>query len=306
MPYPRLARTVGLVLTAGLLAACGGGGGDPLAGSSGEQAPDDTIVVGSANFSENIILAEIYAQALEEAGVKTEKKLNIGSRETYIPALQDGSIDLIPEYTGNLLLYFDSDAKVTKSDEVYEALQQALPEGLVVLEKSSAEDKDVLVVRQETAEKYDLETIADLQRVDDQLVVGGSPEFAERRAGLKGLQEVYGLDFKEFKTLDAGGPLTVTALKDGDVDVTQLFSTQPSIEQNNFVPLEDPKNIHIAQNIVPLANEDKVTPTVRETLNAVSAELTTEKLAELVKRVDIDKENPRDVAADWLQQADLN
>lgn len=302
MSYRTVARAAGLVLTAGLLAACGGGGSDPLEGSSGDEAPSDTIVVGSANFSENIILAEIYAQALDSAGVKTEKKLNIGSRETYIPALQDGSIDLIPEYTGNLLLYFNADTKATESEEVYQALQEALPGPLVALEKSSAEDKDVLVVRQETAQKYDLKSISDLKSVDDQLVVGGSPEFAERIPGLKGLQEIYGLDFKDFKTLDAAGPLTVTALKDGDVDVTQLFSTQPSIEQNNFVALEDPKHIHIAQNVVPLASKDKVTPTVEKTLNEVSAKLTTEGLSTLVKRVDVDKENPRDVAADWLQQ----
>lgn len=305
MSYRTAARLAALALTAGLLAACGGEE-DPLGGSSGEQAPSDTIVVGSANFSENVILAEIYAQALDAAGVQTEKQLNIGSRETYIPALQDGSIDLIPEYTGNTLLYFDESASATESDEVYSALQDALPEGYTVLEPSEAEDKDVIVVRQETAERYDLTSIADLKPVAGDMVVGGSPEFEERRAGLAGLEEVYGLEFAEFKTLDVGGPLTVAALKDGDVDVTQLFSTQPSIEENNFVPLEDPKNIFIAQNVVPLINEDKLTDDVEQTLNAVSAELDTEQLSELVRRVDVDNENPRDVAADWLGQAGLN
>jgi osmoprotectant transport system substrate-binding protein len=306
MSHRTAARLAALALTAGVLAACGGEEEDPLAGSGGEEAPSDTIVVGSANFSENVVLAEIYAQALDAAGVQTDKRLNIGSRETYIPALQDGSIDLIPEYTGNTLLYFDDSATATESDEVYSALQDALPEGYTVLEPSEAEDKDVIVVRQETAEKFDLTSIADLEPVAGDMVVGGSPEFEERRAGLAGLEEVYGLEFAEFKTLDVAGPLTVSALKDGDVDVTQLFSTQPSIEENGFVALEDPENIFIAQNVVPLINEEKVTDEVEETLNAVSAELDTEQLSTLVSRVDVDNENPRDVAADWLSQAGLD
>lgn len=306
MSYRASARLAGLALTAGLLVACGGGDEeDPLAGSNGDEAPSDTIVVGSANFSENVILAEIYAQALDAAGVQTDTRLNIGSRETYIPALQDGSIDLIPEYTGNTLLYFDESATATESEEVYGALPDALPEGYTVLEQSEAEDKDVIVVRQETAEEFDLTSIADLEPVAGDMVVGGSPEFEERHAGLVGLEEVYGLEFAEFKTLDVAGPLTVTALNDGDVDVTNLFSTQPSIEENGFVVLEDPESIFIAQNIVPLINEEKVTDDVEQTLNEVSAELDTEQLSELLKRVDVDNENPRDVAGDWLSEAGL-
>ena len=174
--YRTPARLAGLALTAGLLAACGGGGDDPLTGSSGEEAPSDTIVVGSANFSENVILAQIYAQALDAAGVKTETKLNIGSRETYIPALQDGSIDMIPEYTGNTLALL---RRLGQGDPerrgLHRAAGGAAGRPTSVLEKSSAEDKDVIVVRAGDSRRSTTWTsIADLKPVDDQLVVGGS------------------------------------------------------------------------------------------------------------------------------------
>jgi osmoprotectant transport system substrate-binding protein len=168
MSYRIPARLAGLVLAAGLLAACGGGdeggddGDDPLAADGGGGcvgSDGDAVVVGSANFSENVLLAEIYAQSMEAAGVTVERKLNIGSRETYIPALQDGSIDLMPEYSGNTLLYFDEDAAATDSDAVYDALAEALPDGCQILEQSEAEDKDSLVVTQETAQSDGLTLI---------------------------------------------------------------------------------------------------------------------------------------------------
>ncbi|PXY22590.1 ABC transporter substrate-binding protein [Prauserella muralis] len=283
------------------LAACGGGG-DPLSGDSGEQPAQDTIAVGSANFSEAVLLGEMYAQALQAEGLKVEKKLNIGSREVYIPAVQDGSIDLVPEYTGNLLLYFDKDATQTESEQVDAALRKALPDDLIALEKSEAVDEDAIVVRKETAQKYDLTTIADLKPVASQLVVGGSPEFRERKAGLQGLEEVYGLKFKEYKTLDTAGPITVEALKSGEVDVSQLFTTQSAITENDFVVLEDPKHIHIAQNIVPLVRESKANDTVKSVLNKISAALTTENVTEMVRRIDVDHENAEAVAKDFLSQ----
>ena len=144
-PTPRLGGVAMLAGFALALTACGGGS-DPLSSGSGQTSgaatPSDTIVVGSANFTESQILAEIYAQALAAKGVTIEKRLNIGSREAYIPALQDGSIDLIPEYTGVLLQYFDKAADETEPDAVYTALQAALPSNLIVLDKSAAEDKD--------------------------------------------------------------------------------------------------------------------------------------------------------------------
>src|SRR5437764_5642539 len=167
---------IALALTATALlsvSACGSSsGGDPLAtgsasaaasSSGGSKTDASTIVVGSANFPENQLLAEIYAGALAGKGVKVDKKLNIGSRETYIPALKDGSIDLIPEYTGVLAQYFNKDAKATDADGVYKELKAALPPTLTVLDKSAAEDKDAVVVTKATADKYKLTSSPDVQ-----------------------------------------------------------------------------------------------------------------------------------------------
>jgi osmoprotectant transport system substrate-binding protein len=301
-----IAKAVAAATAAAVIAACGGGEGqNPLDTGGGSTPAARTIAIGSANFSENVLLAEMYAQALEAKDVTVQRKFNIGSREVYIPALQDGSIDLIPEYTGNLYLYFKPAAPETESEAVYTALGKALPKDLIVLDKSEAVDEDAVVVTSATAEKYDLESIEDLKPVASRLVIGGSPEFRERKAGLKGLEEVYGLTFKEFKTLDVAGPLTVEALKKGDVDVSQLFTTQSAITENDFVVLEDPKHIHIAQNVVPLIRESKATDTVQETLDAISDELDTEELTKLVARVDVDKENPETVAKDFLTKSRL-
>lgn len=301
----KLVRLTALFTAAAFTLAACGGSGDPL--DTGDDTTSDgaTITVGSANFSENVLLAEIYAQALEAKGLPVEKKLNIGSREVYIPALQDGSIDLLPEYTGNLLLHFKPDATETESDAVYQSLKDALPKDLAALDMSEAVDEDALVVRAETARKYNLKSIEDLKPVASELVVGGSPEFRERKAGLKGLEEVYGLKFKEYKTLDVAGPLTVEALKGGDVDISQLFTTQSAIPDNNFVVLEDPEHIHIAQNIVPLIRESKASDKVKAVLNEISAKLDTELVTEFVRRIDVDKENADTVAKEFLTENDL-
>ncbi len=197
------------------LAACGSsGGGSPLdqPTNAGSPAASGTVVVGSANFPESELLMDIYAKALAAKGIKVDTKPNIGSRETYIPALQDGSIDLVPEYTGVLDQYFNKSAKATDSQAVYDELKAALPTGLMVLDKSAAEDKDGVVVTKDTATKYNLSSIADLGPVAKDLVLGGPPEWKTRETGVPGLKKIYGLTFKEFKPLDAGGPLTVQAL----------------------------------------------------------------------------------------------
>lgn len=314
--HGRTRMLLGLAVAATLAVAGCGGSSQPSAGASSASATSGgspsssagsggAITIGSANFPENVLLAEIYAGALRKAGMDVSTRLNIGSRETYLPALRDGSIDLIPEYTGNLLLYFNAKATATEPDAVYTALRDALPAGLTVLNKSSAEDKDATVVTRATAQRYHLTSIADLKPFAGKLTIGGSPEFKTRRAGLVGLQQVYGLQFANVRTLDTGGPLTVTALKSGQVDVAQLFTTDPAIAANDFVVLDDPKHIYIAQNVVPLLAASKVNADVRASLNAVSAALDTKTLAGLVARVSGNKEDPATVAAQWLKAAGL-
>ncbi len=300
--FTQVASTLAAAL---LLAACGGDG-SPLDTTGGDKAaPADSIVVGSANFPESVLLAEIYAGALTAKGVKVSTKLSIGTREVYIPALQDGSIDALPEYTGVLLQYFDKNATVSASDEVYAAMVKALPSGIIALNKSTAEDKDAVVVSSATAQKYSLKAIGDLKPVAGQLVLGGPPEWRDRPTGVPGLKKVYGLTFKQFKPLDTAGPLTVKALKDGSVDAANLFSTQGAVAANNFVVLDDPLSLYGAQNVVPVLRESKASQTVRDTLNTVSAKLTTQNLTEMVKRVEIDKDDAKTVAKDFLQKNGL-
>jgi osmoprotectant transport system substrate-binding protein len=288
------------------VAACGSGSGDPLAaGTSAGKASSGTIVVGSANFPESALLAEIYAGALSAKGVKVDKKLNIGSRETYIPALKDGSIDLIPEYTGVLDQYFNKSAKATTADAVYAELKAAVPATLTILNKSTAEDKDAVVVTKETATKLGLKSIADLGPHAKDMTLGGPPEWKTRPTGVPGLKKFYNLDFKTFRPLDAGGPLSVQALKNGQVDAVDIFTTDPSIAANGFVILNDPKSLFAAQNVVPLITKSKVTPTISAALNAISAKLDTATLGQLVKEVVIDQKDPVVVAKEFLAKNGL-
>jgi osmoprotectant transport system substrate-binding protein len=285
-----------------LLSACGGGG-DPLAPSGGggqKPAAGDTIRIASADFPENRLLAEIYAQALEKAGVTVERDFGIGAREVYFPGLKDGSWDLVPDYTGVLLQFIKPDATETAPDAVYAALKSQVPAPLTVLERSSAEDKDAIVVTAETAQRYG-RSLADYGPACGQLVFGGPPEFQTRPDGLPGLTKSYGCTFKEFRALDTGGPVTVAALADGTVQAADLFTTDPSIEERGFVVLEDPKNNFAAQNVVPLINSAKATPQVTAALNAVSAKLTTEGLVDLNSKLNApDKPEVDTVAKGWL------
>jgi osmoprotectant transport system substrate-binding protein len=308
--FAGVATAVAAALT---MTACGGSS-DPLSnnppaqqpGSTGAVAKPDKIIIGSANFPESALLAEIYAAALSAKGITIEKKLNIGNRETYYPGLADGSIDLIPEYTGVLLQHIKKDATETGPDDVYEALKKVLPANLVVLDKSSAEDKDAIVVTKETADKWSLKSIADLKAHEGEVIFGGPPEIQRRPDGLPGFKKNYDLTFKEFRALDAGGPLTVNALKTNAVQAADIFTTDPAITVNNFVVLEDPKNNFAAQNVVPLINSAKASDEVKQALNAISAKLTTDILIELNGKLSApDKPDAAKVAADWLASAGL-
>jgi osmoprotectant transport system substrate-binding protein len=282
-----------------LLAACGGGD-DALQGGT-QPNEQSSVTVGSTNFSEQLILAQMYAAVLEKAGVKVETRLNLGAREVVFPALEKGDIDLLPEYNGSVLAFLDANATQTTSEEVNTALAPLLDaKGLVALEESPAEDKDGWAVTKATADRLGLAKVSDLKGV------GGPPELKTRPAGLPGLKKVYGIeDFKEFKSLDAGGPLTTSALNKGDIDVGRVFTTQGAIAANNWVLLEEDKPLEPAQNIVPIGRKEAMTDQVKQALNAISAKITTEELTKLNKLVDVDKEDPEKVASDWLTQQGL-
>jgi osmoprotectant transport system substrate-binding protein len=296
----RLVRAAAALVAAAGIAGCG------LVGASQSQL--ETVVVGSADFTESQILGEIYTQSLEAKGVEVEHQPNIGAREAYMKALEgdNPSINVMPEYLGYLLEYYEQNIPDTSVPAVKRQLARELPQELETLQVSQATDEDAIVVTQDTARRYDLQSIGDLAPVGDQLVAGGSPEFRTRRAGLAGMREVYGVEFKDFKTLDAGGPLSEKALMSNQIQVSDFFTTQSVIEENNLVILDDPKNIILPGNVVPVIRGDvPERETVEQTLNAVSGALTTEKLTQMVKSVDEDKEPIDAVAEEFVQREGL-
>ena len=269
------------VVLAVLLAGCGSS--NPLGGGPA-SADLKSIVVGSADFPESKIIAEIYAQTLEANGFTIRRQFGIGSRETYIPAVKDHSIDLIPDYTGNLLQYFDPKTTATSADAVVLALLRVLPGDLSILTPSPAADTDTVAVTRATATKWNLKTIADLAAHSAEVKFGAPSEFLNRTEGLPGLKKNYGLDIspKNFVAIsDGGGPATVRALIDGTVTAADIFSTSPAIPQNDLVVLDDPKNNFLAANVVPLVSSQKMSDALKTVLDAVSAKLTTEDLIEL-------------------------
>ena len=289
-----------------LVGACatgdGGGLSDGGDASEGGEA-SGPITVGSTDFSEQLIVAEMYRGALEAAGIEADDAYNLGAREIVEPALENGEIDVYPEYVGTALEFLNGGAgeATNDTDATTEKLRETFAEkDIEVLEPAEAQDKNAIIVTSETAEEYDLTTISDLAEPAGDLVFGGPPECPERPLCLQGLEDTYGLDFKNFRSLDAGGPLTVAALEDGKIDVALMFTTQGIIAEKGWVELEDDKGLQPAENIVPVIRSEALTDQVAEVLNSVSAKLTTEEMTELNRRVDVDKEDPEAVAEQWL------
>ncbi|MFV0432389.1 MAG: ABC transporter substrate-binding protein [Leucobacter sp.] len=293
----------GIVAAAALtLTACGGG--DPMSSGGDDTDASGKVIVGSADFAESQLIATIYSQALQNAGIEVEEKLNIGSREVYLEALRDGSINLLPEYSGSLLAELGGDphddAGIRKQlDELLE------PDGLMVLDESEAEDADTLVVTADIAKKHDLKNISDLAPIAGELVLAGPAEWKSRFEGVPGLKEVYGIEFREFKVLDAGGPLTLSALQNGQAQVGDMFSSDPAIGENDLVALVDDKQLFPPANVLPVLSKSIATDEVKTTLNAVSAALTTDDLMEMNGRVAAGDDIGQ-VATDWIAANNLS
>jgi osmoprotectant transport system substrate-binding protein len=299
-----------LVVLAVVAAGCGGDDDDNTSATNttAAKAACGSVTVGSTNFSEQFVVASMYGQVLEAAGCKVDVKDNLGAREVVFPALESGDIDLVAEYVGTLLEFLNKGAGEASSnlDASLAKLQQQLDsKNLTALTPSEARDSNALAVTKATADKYSLTTVSDLQPVADQLVMGGPPECPTRPLCLQGYESVYGLHFKEFKPLDAGGPLTYEALKNDDIQVALVFSTQGQLEDKNLVVLREDKDLQPAENVLPVIRNDKLNDTVKAALDKVSAKLTTNDLISLNKKVDIDKEDPPDVAKTWLQDNGL-
>lgn len=294
---------VGLVAAAALaLTACGSSEslGEPA--DSGESSGGgDTIVVGSQAYYSNEIIAEIYAQALEAAGYTVDKQFSIGQRDAYMPDVESGEIDVFPEYTGSLLEYISEDeVDVTSPDDVYAALQDALPESLTALDFAEASDQDSYTVLKSFAEENDLKTIGDLAKVTSPVTIGAAPEFEQRPYSPAAAKEVYGVDL----AFSATGPTTLESLLAGEIQVADIYTADPAFETEEIVSLEDPENLIISSNVVPIVSSD-IADDVSDVLNAISAKLTAEELVSLNVLSTVDQQSPEDIAKKWLEDNDL-
>jgi osmoprotectant transport system substrate-binding protein len=268
----------------------------------GSSASKTSVVVGSANFPENVTLGYVYGEALAANGITVTYKPNIGARAAYFPALEKGEIDLIPEYAGSILSYLDKAANAKSGDDVKTALDAALPSNLKALDFSQAADSDSLNVTADYAKANNLTSIGDLANVSGNVIIAANPEFETRPDGIPGLKSVYGLSNITFQAInDSGGPATAKALQDGTVQVADIYSTTTSITDDKFVTLTDPKNLFASQQVVPIVTASKASK-ISALLNKISAKLTTKDLLAFNGRTGGDeKADPKTVASDWLK-----
>jgi osmoprotectant transport system substrate-binding protein len=301
-PTAAPARLLGVVLlSSAVMAACG---------SSNKTATQTkSVVVGSAPFSESVIVANMYAGALQADGYQVTVRKGLGQREIYLPALEkggkDNGIDLVPEYVGTLLEFVNKNAGEASGDldaTVTKLRARLEPMGLTALTPSPAADQNAFAVSKATADKYRLKKLSDLTPIAGQLTLGAGPECPARPFCQPGLEKTYGLKFKSFKVLDSGGPLTLGALASGDIDVGLVFSSDGGVAARNLVVLDDDKHLQTVDNLVPAIRNDVLDDTIRKDLNKVSAALTTDDLIQLNKRADVDKADPETLAREWLQQ----
>jgi len=298
--------TAALVAVAVVVTACGTTGG-----TGGAAKPD--VIVGSTNFYEQITLGELYSQILEANGYKVTRKFNLGNREIVEPAIESGQIDVDAEYLATLLAFVDKDGKIAKPTtdpkETQTGLQKVLDaKGLTVLDPAAATDQNGFVVAQAAASSKSLKKLSDLAPIGNTLVLGGPPECPTRPFCALGLKNTYGITFKDFKPLDAGGPLTVAALEGKQIDVGLLFTSDPSIVAKNFVLLDDDKHLQLADNIAPVVRNallQKDDGTLKRLLNSISAKLTQAELNDMNKQVAVDKADSKVVAAAWLKKQGL-
>lgn len=287
-----------MIVAAAVVAACNG---------SGDRTPaaprDDRLVIASFNFDESRVVAEIYAQALEEAGVDVRLELDLGPRELMLPALRQGFVDVVPEYLGTL---FDAASPGTDAAHADPPIVVALLAplldawGLTALEPSPASNQNALVVTRETAETFGLTATSDLVDIAARLTIGGPPECPSRPRCLPGLERAYSLQFATFLPF-GGSHLVEQALLDGVIDVGVLFTTDGALASEALVVLEDDRALQPAENLVPVVRTGAATRSdVVSVLDAVSAQLTTSQLRFLNWRVSIAGNEPAAEARGWL------
>lgn len=289
-------RRVGALLTG--LAIVGATAG--IAGAAGPS-----LTVGSQNFSGAQILSQVWGQALKAKRYNITVKDSLGPREVVVPALKNGDIDAEGEFQGTLLTFLGG-TPTTNSQSTFKALVAKLAgTGLIASAPAPAVDVNGFFVMKKTASKYKLKTVSDLVKVAPKLTFGGPQECGVRPLCLGPMeQQVYGLKFKDVKKLDAGGPITVSSLTNGDIDVGLLF-TGESVPKG-AVLLADNKNLQPSDNPVFLIRKDKATPALLKIVDGVSAKITTQALSDMVSQVEVQKQDPATVAAAFLKKNKLS
>lgn len=301
MPSVRPLWVLAAALALAALPACRSESEVPVA------RPDPAAVtVGSFSFSESRILAEIYAQLLAARGLRVDRALDLASREVAEPALEQGAVDLLPEYLGTALAFLEGPGggQVPPGEDAHQRLGRAFAaRGVTVLAPAAAENKNGFVVTRSTADRLRLRAISDLGPVAAQLVLGGPPECPARRFCLEGLRQTYGLEFLRFRPLDVSGPATVAALEGGEVDVAMLFTSNGNLGRDDFVLLEDDRSLQPPENVVPVVRTDVIQrhPSLAGIVEQATAQLRAEDLVALNRRVDLDRLSPADAAGEWLR-----
>jgi osmoprotectant transport system substrate-binding protein len=296
---------IGAVAVGAVVALAGCASGNPLDGGSTGSNDSKTLVVGSQDYYSNEIIAEIYAQALESNGFTVDRQFRIGQREVYLPDIEGGKIDVFPEYSGSLLQALDKGAKGGTADATYDELTAALPDNLRVLDQADASDQNSWTVTQAFAKKYDLTDLASLKNVTEPITVGGNSELETRPYGPAALKEKYGIDVSGFVPVeDSGGPLTVKALVDNQIQLANIYTADPNIKSNNLVALDDPDGLFFPDNVVPVVSK-KVDDKAAGAINKVQGALTAEALVDLNTQSVNDKESADKIAAAWLKKANL-
>ncbi len=275
-------------------------------GISDEVAEDRPVVVGSQDYYSNEIIAEIYAQGLEHAGIDVRRDFRIGQREVYMPELADGKIDVFPEYSGNLAQYLGGgDVENSSPESVYNELQQLLPPGLRALPPAPATDQDSFVVTRAMADEYGLHTIADLRKIPGVARLGANSELAQRPYGPDGIREVYRAETRLVPIEDSGGPLTVRALRAGSIDVADIYSADPVLASDEFVILEDPAFLLTPSQVTPIVS-DRTSAEVAAVLKKISQQLTAEDLRDLNSQSANDELAAPTIASRWLAEKNLD
>jgi osmoprotectant transport system substrate-binding protein len=299
-------RIVGFAAALAVLTSACGGGAEPL--GQAEVLSDDAVTVGSFNFTESVLLAELYAQAIEAGGVRVERQLSLGPRELVAPALERGLVELVPEYTGSLLSFVSGEDVDSSPSEVMERLRGELASrGLVPLASSFAQNQNGFAVTELFARELDVHELSDLTGHAG-LVLGGPPECPQRILCEAGLRSRYGIRFESFVPLDQGGPLTTDALIRGLVDVAMVFTTSPEIIRHRLVVLTDDRHLQPPEFVTPVVRADTLErfgPGFEARIDAVSTALTTQELREMNVQVEVYGRPPADVAREWLEAEGL-